>query len=82
MTSKHFYFKSNSPSNNLSKRERNFCIKQKKKGKLSNKHSRNINQFISDSVNDKSSDIKTHIKNMIYNIFLRKKEEMNKKKCF
>ena len=82
MTSKHFYFKSNSPSNNLSKRERNFCIMQKKKGKLSNKHSRNINQFISDSVNDKSSDIKTHIKNMIYNIFLRKKEEMNKKKMF
>ena len=31
MTSKHFYFKSNSPSNNLSKRERNFCIMQKKK---------------------------------------------------
>ncbi len=81
MTPKHFYVKSNSPSNNLSKRERNFCI-QKKKGKLGNKHSRNINQFISDSINDKSSDIKTHIKNMIYNIFIRKKEEMNKKKMF
>jgi hypothetical protein len=54
----------------------------KKKGKLRNKHSRNINQLISDSINDKSSDIKTHIKNMIYNIFIQKKEEMNKKKMF
>ena len=82
MTSKNFSVKSNSPSNNLSKRERNFCIMQKKKGKLRNKHSRNINQFISDSINDKSNDIKTHIKNMIYNIFIQKKEEMNKKKMF